>query len=398
MVRLLREVRAGQQGEGARDARWQAEGFRRRGAAVRSADVRLPHRPPPGFNPRCPIRSSIRRSSSPSRSTATTTSATRTASRAGCRAWSSPRSRRSSARYFGTDKGVLVVRAPENDVFKLQDGDVILSDRRARADNGSHVTRILRSYQPGEKLTMRVMRDRKPLDIEVTLPESRSRRTRAAQRLSDHALTAAHAAAGQSAGRRRDAFALPCARAPRRLRLRPSRRTDRPDAARRALGEPPARARRQHRRSDAIATFRDLPDAARARRSAGVQRHARGRRAARGLQAFGRARRDLPRAARSKRAAARSCSCARARPIREELEIATEGGSVRVVAQARRFVGSRVAGAGAGVFRAMGRCAAAAVHSPYAGRSGSRAVSEYLRASTPARLPRPPPACISMRR
>jgi S1-C subfamily serine protease len=37
--------------------------------------------------------------------------------------------------------------------------------------SGSQLTRILRSYQPGEKLTLRIMRDRKPLDMEVTLPE-----------------------------------------------------------------------------------------------------------------------------------------------------------------------------------------------------------------------------------
>jgi S1-C subfamily serine protease len=83
-------------------------------------------------------------------------------------------------RYFGTDKGVLVVRAPENDVFKLQDGDVIVSIDGRVPTNGSHITRILRSYQPGEKLNLRIMRDRKPVDLEITLPDDgRNRRTRA---------------------------------------------------------------------------------------------------------------------------------------------------------------------------------------------------------------------------
>jgi S1-C subfamily serine protease len=82
--------------------------------------------------------------------------------------------------YFGTDKGVLVLRAPQNDAFKLQDGDVILTIDGRTPTSGSHITRILRSYQPGEKLTLRVMRDRKPVDLEVTLPDSsRNRRTRA---------------------------------------------------------------------------------------------------------------------------------------------------------------------------------------------------------------------------
>lgn len=86
------------------------------------------------------------------------------------------------ARYFNTDQGLLVVRAPKNDVYKLQDGDVILNIDGRVPSNGSHVTRILRSYQPGEKLTMHIMRDRKALDLVVTLPEqSRNRRTRAAR-------------------------------------------------------------------------------------------------------------------------------------------------------------------------------------------------------------------------
>jgi C-terminal processing protease CtpA/Prc len=74
-------------------------------------------------------------------------------------------------RYFGTDKGVLVVRAPKNDVYKLQDGDVIVSIDGREPSSGSHITRILSSYQPGEKLTLRVMRDRKTQDIVVTTPD-----------------------------------------------------------------------------------------------------------------------------------------------------------------------------------------------------------------------------------
>ena len=74
-------------------------------------------------------------------------------------------------KYFGADKGVLVVRAPQNQVFKLQDGDVILNVDGRVPGSGSQLARILRSYQPGEKLVLRIMRDRKPLDMEVTVPE-----------------------------------------------------------------------------------------------------------------------------------------------------------------------------------------------------------------------------------
>jgi C-terminal processing protease CtpA/Prc len=80
--------------------------------------------------------------------------------------------------YFGTEKGVLVVRAPKNDAFKLQDGDVILAIDGREPTSGSHITRILSSYQPGESLTLKIMRDRKTQDMVVTRPDNRQTRTR----------------------------------------------------------------------------------------------------------------------------------------------------------------------------------------------------------------------------
>jgi predicted metalloprotease with PDZ domain len=74
-------------------------------------------------------------------------------------------------RYFGTDKGVLVVRAPEGGGLKLQDGDVILAIDGREPTSGSHATRILASYQPGEKVTLKIVRDRKTLNLETSLPE-----------------------------------------------------------------------------------------------------------------------------------------------------------------------------------------------------------------------------------
>jgi len=76
--------------------------------------------------------------------------------------------------YFGTAKGVLVVRVPHDGEFlKLQDGDVILSIDGRVPENGSHATRILRSYQPGEKIQLKVMRQKKTLELEGALPERR---------------------------------------------------------------------------------------------------------------------------------------------------------------------------------------------------------------------------------
>lgn len=74
-------------------------------------------------------------------------------------------------RYFGTEKGVLVVRAPKEEGFKLQDGDVILAIDGREPTSGSHATRILSSYQPGEKISLRLMREHKTINVETTLDE-----------------------------------------------------------------------------------------------------------------------------------------------------------------------------------------------------------------------------------
>ena len=73
--------------------------------------------------------------------------------------------------YFGTTDGVLVVQAPENEAFKLEDGHVIQSIDGRKPDDGAHALRILRSYKSGEKLTMNVLRQRKAVTLAVTMPE-----------------------------------------------------------------------------------------------------------------------------------------------------------------------------------------------------------------------------------
>ncbi len=72
--------------------------------------------------------------------------------------------------YFGAKEGVLVVRAGGNDALKLQDGDVIVKIDGREPNSASHATRILRSYQRGEKLQMTILRDRKTQTLDVTLP------------------------------------------------------------------------------------------------------------------------------------------------------------------------------------------------------------------------------------
>jgi S1-C subfamily serine protease len=77
-------------------------------------------------------------------------------------------------RYFGVSTGVLVVRAGANSPYKLQDGDVILSIDGRAPTNAQHAARILRSYQAGETVKLRVQRDRKAIDLDTTAPREGS--------------------------------------------------------------------------------------------------------------------------------------------------------------------------------------------------------------------------------
>jgi S1-C subfamily serine protease len=77
--------------------------------------------------------------------------------------------------YFGTEKGLLVVRAPSDDDLELEEGDVILEIDGRAPNNTSHAMRILSSYQPGEKLTLNVMRKKRRTNIEVVVPEKAPR-------------------------------------------------------------------------------------------------------------------------------------------------------------------------------------------------------------------------------
>lgn len=73
-------------------------------------------------------------------------------------------------RYFGTDTGVLVVRAPADRALGLQDGDVILSIGGRKPIDSSHVIRILASYDPGEKVTLEILRQHRKISVTATVP------------------------------------------------------------------------------------------------------------------------------------------------------------------------------------------------------------------------------------
>jgi S1-C subfamily serine protease len=78
-------------------------------------------------------------------------------------------------RYFGTEKGVLVARAPEDAALGLKDGDVIVAIGGREPQNGPHAMRILRSYQPGETVELEILRDRRAETLSAKIPEHAAR-------------------------------------------------------------------------------------------------------------------------------------------------------------------------------------------------------------------------------
>lgn len=77
---------------------------------------------------------------------------------------------RDLGRYFGAERGVLVVKAPADGRLPLRDGDVITAIDGREPQSGAHALRILRSYQPGERLSLSILRDRRTQKLEVTMP------------------------------------------------------------------------------------------------------------------------------------------------------------------------------------------------------------------------------------
>jgi C-terminal processing protease CtpA/Prc len=77
-------------------------------------------------------------------------------------------------RYFGTDSGLLVVSAPKSEALKLQAGDVIQSIDGREPTSVGHAMRILGSYQAGETLELKIMRDKRGQKLDVTMPDDRT--------------------------------------------------------------------------------------------------------------------------------------------------------------------------------------------------------------------------------
>ena len=73
--------------------------------------------------------------------------------------------------YFGTETGILVVRAPDDDALEaLMDGDVILDIGGRTPNSTAHALRILDSFETGETLELTIMRNQRRETLEVEFP------------------------------------------------------------------------------------------------------------------------------------------------------------------------------------------------------------------------------------
>jgi S1-C subfamily serine protease len=71
--------------------------------------------------------------------------------------------------YFGTTDGVLVVDVPDPSPLGLKAGDVVLSVDGRGVSSPRQLMRVLTSYEPGEALTLEVMRQKKRITLKGTL-------------------------------------------------------------------------------------------------------------------------------------------------------------------------------------------------------------------------------------
>lgn len=71
--------------------------------------------------------------------------------------------------YFGTDEGILVVRAPSDDALQLQDGDIIIEIGGRKPASTEHAMRILGSFDAGETLELTIMRNQRRQSLELEL-------------------------------------------------------------------------------------------------------------------------------------------------------------------------------------------------------------------------------------
>lgn len=70
--------------------------------------------------------------------------------------------------YFGTSKGVLVTNVGDDSALGLEPGDVILEVGDREATDADRVRRIIGSYDEGEPITLRIMRQKREMTVQGT--------------------------------------------------------------------------------------------------------------------------------------------------------------------------------------------------------------------------------------
>jgi C-terminal processing protease CtpA/Prc len=77
------------------------------------------------------------------------------------------------AGYFGTDSGVLVLDAPDDNAFGLVPGDVVLKVGDSDINGTSDFVRALRDHRTGEEVEITIKRDKRDVSFGVVIPENR---------------------------------------------------------------------------------------------------------------------------------------------------------------------------------------------------------------------------------